>query len=100
MRIVGSDLLVSEHLQPIWQALYDPEIEKPFECVGEKREVAFALSRIHRNRAAAGAGLGASAYVPPELPAVDLLDISAPETLPTRHRIQLDSVLTPIFTKP
>ena len=100
MRIVGSDLLVSEHLQPTWQALYDPEREKPFECVGEKREVAFALSRIHRNRAEAGAGLGASASVPSELPAVDLLDISAPETLPTKHRIQLDSVLTSICTKP
>ena len=62
--------------------------------------LAFALSRIHRNRAEAGAGLGASASVPTELPAVDLLDISAPETLPTRHRIQLDSVLTPICTKP
>jgi len=48
--IFGENLLDNPELAPILQALKNPELDKPFECVGTREEVNFALDMIHGNK--------------------------------------------------
>ena len=47
--IFGADLLSDPELAPILHALKNPEVDKPFECVGTREEVNHALYMIENN---------------------------------------------------
>jgi len=92
--VVGEDLFSIKELETTWTRLFDPSTEKPFECVGEKRETLMALVRCKKQRLQNGEPLGALASVPDIELDNSLLMISPPQNIPTPHQDQLDAVLT------
>ena len=91
-QVVGKDLFNLTKLENIWKRLFDPNSEKPFECVGEKRETLMALVKCKKQRLKNGEPLGILA----EIPDVDFdnsfLQISPPENIPVEHQERLNSV--------
>jgi len=49
-KIFGADLLSDPELSPILESLKNPDIDKPFECVGTREEVNHALYMISDNK--------------------------------------------------
>ena len=94
IQVVGEDLFSLQKLEELWTRLFDPNAEKPFECVGEKRETLMALAKCKEQRLKNGKSLGALAVIPDVEFDNSLLMISAPTNIPQPHRMKLDSVLT------
>ena len=94
--VVGEDLFIFKEIEDIWTRLFDPSAEKPFECVGEKRETLMALIKCKQQRLKNGQPLGALAVIPDVEFDNSLLMISPPNNIPTPHRDKLDSVVTKI----
>ncbi|MGD1717601.1 hypothetical protein [Dapis sp. BLCC M172] len=96
-QVVGKDLFNLTKLEDIWKRLFDPNSEKPFECVGEKRETLMALAKCKKQRLKNGEPLGILAEIPDIKFDNSLLQISPPENIPTEHQEKLNSVLTEYF---
>lgn len=90
---VGKDLLSQHNLREVWQRLYDPEQEKPFECVGEKYETLMALVRCKERRVKNGEPLGALDLIPDSEFDLALLQTCAPSNIPMAHQNRLNSIL-------
>ncbi len=91
---VGKDLFTLSNLENIWKRLFDPNSEKPFECVGEKRETLMALVKCKQKRLKNREPLGILAQIPEIEFDNSLLKISAPDNIPTQHQEKLHSVLS------
>jgi hypothetical protein len=50
MRIFGTDMLDDPMHRELFAALEDPDLDKPFECVGTRAEIALALDRAYKRR--------------------------------------------------
>lgn len=94
MQVVGEDLLSLKKLEDIWKRLFDPNTEKPFECVGEKRETLMALVKCKKQRLKNGEPLGVLAEIPDMEFDASLLKIFPPQNIPQEHQEKLNSVLT------
>lgn len=94
MEAVGKDLLNQPDLAQIWTRLYDPEKEKPFECVGEKYETLMALVRCKERRVKNDEPLGALELIPDSEFDMNLLQTRAPNNIPLDHQHRLNAVLT------
>ncbi|NEO19532.1 MULTISPECIES: hypothetical protein [Moorena] len=92
--VVGEDLFSVKKLEELWTRLFDPRAEKPFECVGEKRETLMALVKCKQQRIKNGQPLGALAEIPDVKFDNSLLMISPPKNIPMPHRDKLESVCT------
>lgn len=90
---VGKDLFSLTQLEDIWKRLYDPNTEKPFECVGEKRETLMALVKCKQQRLKNGEPLGVLISIPNVEFDESLLKVSAPQNIPKQHQERLNSVL-------
>ena len=90
--VVGEDLFSVKKLDKLWTRLFDPSAEKPFECVGEKRETLMALVKCKKQRLKNGEPLGALAFIPDVEFDNSLLMISPPQNIPPPHKDKLDSV--------
>ncbi|NEP28266.1 hypothetical protein, partial [Moorena sp. SIO3I6] len=88
------DLFSVKKLEELWTRLFDPRAEKPFECVGEKRETLMALVKCKQQRIKNGQPLGALAEIPDVKFDNSLLMISPPKNIPMPHRDKLESVCT------
>jgi hypothetical protein len=93
-QVVGEDLFSFTKLEEVWRRLFDPSSEKPFECVGEKRETLMALAKCKKQRLKNGEHLGVLAQIPNIEFDESLLKISAPQNIPKEHQDKLNSVLT------
>ena len=93
-QVVGKDLFRLKPLADVWKCLYDPSSEKPFECVGEKRETLMALAKCKKQRLENGESLGILAQIPNIEFDDSLLKVSAPHNIPKQYQKQLNSVLT------
>ena len=92
---VGEDLVLKPQLRPIWQALFDPELEKPFECVGEKRETAAALGKIRRDRLMERVPLGWLKELRETPDYERFIKVMPPSGISEKHRRQLVKALAP-----
>jgi hypothetical protein len=97
MQVVGEDLLSITTLEDVWRRLFDSNSEKPFECVGEKRETLMALAKCKKQRLQNGEPLGFLAHIPNIEFDEFLLKISAPQNIPKGHQEKLNSVLNRAF---
>ncbi|MEN8215228.1 MAG: hypothetical protein ABFS56_02410 [Pseudomonadota bacterium] len=93
-QVVGEDLFSLTKLEEVWKRLFDPNSEKPFECVGEKRETLMALAQCKKQRLKNGEPLGILAQIPHIEFDESLLKISAPQNILKKHQEKLNSVLT------
>ncbi|MDR1753541.1 MAG: hypothetical protein LBR74_01365 [Eubacterium sp.] len=50
IKIFGSDMLSNETLTPIFEGLIYENVDKPFECVGTREEVKYALKNAYKLR--------------------------------------------------
>ncbi|MEO1377707.1 MAG: hypothetical protein AAFW70_26190, partial [Cyanobacteria bacterium J06635_10] len=96
MAVVGEDLFNLKQLEELWTRLFSPSAEKPFECVGEKRETLMALVKCKQQRLKNDQPLGVLAVIPDIEFDNSLLMISPPQNIPISHRSRLDSVVTKI----
>ncbi len=92
IEVVGEDLFNLKQLDELWIRLFDLNTEKPFECVGEKRETLMALVQCKKQRLKNGEPLGALAVISDVEFDISLLMISPPQNIPKPHINQLDSV--------
>ncbi len=88
---VGKDLFNLTKLEDIWKRLFDANSEKPFECVGEKRETLMALVKCKKQRLKNGEPLGILAEIPDIEFDNSLLQISPPQNIPREHQEKLNS---------
>ncbi len=93
IRTVGDDLLLKPELARTWRALFDPALEKPFECVGAKREVASALHHMQARRLQSGEPMGFLASEMSLFSDPALLRIGLPSGIPEEHQGKLRAVL-------
>ena len=93
IEVVGKDLFTIQKLEKLWTRLFDENAEKPFECVGEKRETLMALAKCKQQRLEKGKSLGILAVIPDIEFDNSLLRISPPTNIPHIHREKLDAVL-------
>ncbi|KAB8330789.1 hypothetical protein SD80_029540 [Scytonema tolypothrichoides VB-61278] len=94
VQVVGKDLFSLSTLEEVWRRLFDPTTEKPFECVGEKRETLMALAKCKERRLKNDQPLGVLAHIPNIEFDESLLMISAPKNIPKQHAQKLNSVLS------
>ena len=91
---VGEDLILKPELLATWRALFDPALDKPFECVGEKRETAAALGKLKRDRAEAGFPLGWLKDLPETSDYNDFTPVLAPSGIPEADKQALAQAIT------
>jgi|GEM_PF-2131160 len=92
-KAVGKDLFAVTQLEYIWKLLFDPNFEKPFECVGEKRETLMALAKCKKQRLEKGQPLGILAQIPNIEFDENLLKINSPSNIPKEDQEKLNAVL-------
>jgi hypothetical protein len=90
---VGEDLILKPSLGSTWRALWDPSLEKPFECVGERGETAAALGKIKQDRAKARLPLGWLKDLPKTPTYPHYTRISPPSGIPRTDRRDLLTAL-------
>ncbi len=93
IEMVGEDLFRVAQLEDTWRRLFDPKTEKPFECVGAKRETLMALIKCKENRLKNNEPLGILAQIPDLEFDKSLLDIYAPKNIPDLDRNKLEGAI-------
>ena len=94
--VVGEDLFILKEFEERWKRLFDPSAEKPFECVGKKRETLMALVKCKQQDLKNGEPLGVLPVIPDIEFDESLLMILPPKNIPEYIPLIVESDNMPV----